>query len=148
MTLLKDLQKPADEIIKLNGVLSVTIIKVGEIDSYTVGDCGLNTFQFEAIKMLNRLELDSTTIVIDQLVVIVTRWNELACAVTVQRSSPATKSIRRMICRVGRKYDRRDPDNTQLGKALGELERTVPEVAQAANNYDRVTEEILDGKHV
>lgn len=148
MTWLKKLQQPADDIIRLNGVLSVTVAMVEGVDSYTVGDCGLNTLQFEAAKMLDRLGLDTVTIVIDHRRIIVTRWNEFACAVTVSRTSPANKSIRRTIFRVGRKYDRRDPDDTQLGKALGELERTVPEVAQAANNYDRVTEEILDGKPV
>lgn len=38
-----------------------------------------------------------------------------------------------------------DPDETKLGRVLGELERSDPAVARAAAKYDAAVTKLLDG---
>ena len=149
----ENLKAPAEEISKLSGALSVTVGRLGEDgDSFYSVSCfarcaKTDTWQAlerASIKLLDNNGLEEITVVIYGCRIIVARWHELACAVRTEKDSPLNKAIWRTVRRVGQKYDRRDPDNTQLGKVLGDLERADPEVAKAADNYDRMVDRILD----
>ncbi len=154
---LERLKAAAEEIFKLDGVCSVTVGRLSEDPGSfyycypknpgqpkPLFDHACQELQGAAIKMLDNNDLELMIVVIDDHRILVARWRELACAVMTKTGSEVNKSIRRKIRRVGQKYDRRDPDNTRLGKALGELERSNPEVAKAADNYDRMVDKVLD----
>ena len=149
------LKDPAEEIFKLPGVLSVTVGRLDDdLRSFhycyeekpehpkSPFDHTCQKLQGAAIKMLANNGLACTTVVLANHRIIVARWRELACAVTTEKADNVNKSIWRKVWSVGRKYDRKNPDDTRLGKALGELERSNPEVAKAADSYDRMTDRV------
>ena len=151
------LKAPAEEIFKVDGVCSVTVGRVGEDPGSfyycypkklgqpkPIFDHACQELQGAAIKMLDNNGLELVTVIIGNYRILVARWRELACAVMTETGHEVNKSIQRKIRRVGQKYDRRDPDDTRLGKTLGDLERSNPEVAAAADNYDRMVDRALD----
>ena len=150
-------QKAADIIVRADGVVGVAVEPIDNglygrahyiderqcamyIDGLLLKEC-----QAAALSILRRHpEVDA--VLIDNLRIRLKRWNMLMVAVTAIRSHNINKSMVRIIDRVGRKWDRPDPDDTALGKELGKLERTDPAVAAAAAAYDQTRADIIDGK--
>ncbi len=150
-------QKAAANIVRTDGVVGVTVEPLdnglcGRAHYIDEGQCApyidgllLKECQEAGLSILRRHpEVDA--VLIGNLRILLQRWNALMVAVTVIRGHKINKSMVRIIDRVGRKWDRPDPDDTALGKELGKLERTDPAVAAAAAAYDQMRDDIIDGK--